>query len=252
LWHNRLLINAQPLPSIPRERKAFFSEILVPSFITTPALNSNHNMLFGVYFLLLAGAGIGMYPPPSGAYVTLVVDVYFVAAPNPVKVVMSTEVSAIRLGHAAANARPPLGPGGQPTKMRHLCKDMQQAVQNTAIRLLTFIGISGPSLSGTTPVSEGRFSGVRVTYHKIFPVPVIDPVFALEESRLHPDGTVMHHHEVHRFHKDGQPGGPFLNRVHHALMSLGPWEGRIVAFVLGEFHVLRGIDSTLSIDGACR
>jgi hypothetical protein len=197
-------------------------------------------MLFGVYFLLLAGTGIGLYPP-SGICVALLVDLYLVAAPNPVKLMMSTEVSAFRLGHAAANTGAPLGPGAQPTKMRHLCKNMQQIVQNTATRLLTIIGISGPSLSGTMPVPEGRFGRVHVTYHKFIPLPVIDPALTLEtgdsQGGPYPDGTVMHHHEVHKFHKDDQPRGPFLHRVHRALMSLGPWEGRIVAFVLGAFLV---------------
>jgi hypothetical protein len=64
------------------------------------------------------------------------------------------------------------------------------------------------------------------------------------QDGLHPDGTVMHHHEVHKFHKDGQPTrGLFLPRVHR--WSLGPWEGHIVAFVLGAVLVLRGVDSML-------
>jgi hypothetical protein len=43
----------------------------------------------------------------------------------------------------------------------------------------------------------------------------------------------MMRHGVHKIHKHDHLRGPFLHRVHHALMSLGPWEGRIVAFVLG-------------------
>jgi len=39
------------------------------------------------------------------------------------------------------------------------------------------------------------------------------------------------HGHGHRFHNGEQPS--FLMRVHFALMSLGPWEGRAVAFVLG-------------------
>jgi len=35
-------------------------------------------------------------------------------------------------------------------------------------------------------------------------------------------------HHPHDFHR-----GSFMNRVHRALMTLGPWEGRAVAFVLG-------------------
>jgi hypothetical protein len=160
----------------------------------------------------------------------------------------TTDVSAIRLGHAAANAGALLGPDAKPPKMRHLCKNMQKAVQNTATRLLTIIGISVPSLSGTTPVPEGRLSRIHFSYHKVISVPVIEPALALEAGHSQ-DGTVMHHHEVHKFHKDGQPRGPFLHRVHRALMTLGPWEGRMVAFVLGLFFVLNVVDSTLSTDG---
>ena len=148
----------------------------------------------------------------------------------------TTDVSAIRLGHAAANAEPLFGPDARPTKMRHLCKNMQKAVQNTATRLLTIIGISVPSLSGTTPVPESRLSRIHISYHKVISVPVIDPA---GQDGLHHDGTVMHHHEVHNLHKDGQPRGPFLHRVHRALMTLGRWEGRMVAFVLGWFFVFR-------------
>ena len=88
---------------------------------------------------------------------------------------------------------------------------------NTAIRILTIIGISS-----SRSILEWRIGLVEISYQKITPVPV----------GIHPDGTVMHH-EVHRFHKDGQTRGPFLHRVHRALMSLGPWEGRMVAFALG-------------------
>ena len=48
---------------------------------------------------------------------------------------------------------------------------------------------------------------------------------------------------VHMSGPEGRPRrfrhrhGPFLRRMHFALMALGPWEGRAVAFVLGEYHV---------------
>ena len=40
---------------------------------------------------------------------------------------------------------------------------MQKAVQNTATRLLTTIGFSGPSQSNTAPVPEGCLSHSRAT-----------------------------------------------------------------------------------------
>ncbi|KAI0249644.1 hypothetical protein BJV78DRAFT_658455 [Lactifluus subvellereus] len=140
--------------------------------------------------------------------------------------IATTEVSAIRLGHAAAHAGPAVDADAKPTKMRHLCKNMQTAVQNTASRLFAAIGISGPSLSLTTPVSEGSITRVHITHHHLVPVPAIEPTFVIKagdaQGGLNPDA-----------HKDDHLRGPFLHRVHYALMSLGPWEGRIVAFVLG-------------------
>jgi len=175
-------------------------------------------MLFGVYFLLLAGTGI--------------------AAPNPINLMISTtDVSAIRLGYAAANAGSTVGPDARPARMRHICKNMQKAVQNTATRLLTIIGISGNSLSNTASVPGGRLTRFHFSYHKIIPIPAIHPgsVFdaGVPQGGPQSDGTVMRYHEVDDFRKDGPPNGPFLHRIHRALMSLGPWEGRIVAFVLG-------------------
>jgi hypothetical protein len=172
-----------------------------------------------------------------------IVDRYFIAAPNPVRVTISaTDVSAIRLGHAVANTGPPVGLDAQPTRMRHLCKNMQKAVQNTATRLLTIIRFSGPPLSNTAPVPEGRLSRIHFTFHKIISVPVTHPAVGLEagdsQGGPQPDGTVMHHHGAHNFYEDGPRNGPFLHRVHRALMSLGPWEGRIVAFVLGAIFIL--------------
>jgi hypothetical protein len=174
----------------------------------------------------------------------------FEAAPN-VKLISTTDVSAFRLGHAAANAGPPVGPDAQPTRMRHLCKNVQKAVQNTATRLLTIIGISGPSLSGTNGAPEGRLTRIQVTYHKIIPVPVVDNAHVLgagdPQDGRQLDGTMVHHHGAHRYHKDA----PFLRRVHRALMMLGPWEGRMVAFVLGTVSVFSAVDLMLGTNGTC-
>ncbi|KAK7001428.1 hypothetical protein R3P38DRAFT_3049070 [Favolaschia claudopus] len=47
-----------------------------------------------------------------------------------------------------------------------------------------------------------------------------------QRHRLH---HLHHPHHPHAFHR----AQSFLGRVHFALLSLGPWEGRAVAFVLG-------------------
>jgi len=46
-------------------------------------------------------------------------------------------------------------------------------------------------------------------------------------------GEDHRHHGHGRFRHHGKNEHSFLMRVHFALMSLGPWEGRAVAFVLG-------------------
>ncbi|KAG6808082.1 hypothetical protein H0H92_005441 [Tricholoma furcatifolium] len=50
----------------------------------------------------------------------------------------------------------------------------------------------------------------------------------------HPDHHHHHHHPgKHRFGLQRLANAPFVRRLHVALLALGPWEGRAVAFVLG-------------------
>ncbi|KAG1761250.1 hypothetical protein EDD22DRAFT_824727 [Suillus occidentalis] len=96
----------------------------------------------------------------------------------------------------------------------------------------------------------------------ILPIPMfaqpVTPIVASSSSEkenpgdvkeLLPDGSVLrvyrhheaeshHHHEAgshHHNHHDmkHKKAGSFLRRVHRAIMALGLWEGRAVAFVLG-------------------
>jgi len=177
-------------------------------------------MRFSTVFILVAGAGV--------------------AAANPLNVmVASKDVSPMRLGHAAAN----VGPGGSSDfsdgepkpKMRHICKNMQKAVQGTASRLLAFIGIGGHSLAISAPVPEGGVTRIQITTsgpvpHKFGMRPAVEPYPHMRGSPM--DGHPIWAHPVHLSPED-RFNGPFLHRAHRALMSLGPWEGRIVAFVLG-------------------
>ncbi len=48
-----------------------------------------------------------------------------------------------------------------------------------------------------------------------------------------------HHPRPHHMHRDNEP---VMVRIHRALMMLGPWEGRIVAFVLGRLPWSRSSD----------
>jgi len=165
-----------------------------------------------VPYLIFAGAGL--------------------AAANPLNVrISTTEVSAIRFGHAAANSPPVVGPESKPTKIRHICKNMQKAVQDTATRFLTIIGIhiGGPPPSSTTPIPEGGVTRIQITHHKLVPAPDGAPPFMIKAGGPQGGPPLMHH----KVQKGCHSRAPFLQRVHRALVSLGPWEGRIVAFILG-------------------
>jgi len=179
-------------------------------------------MRFSTIPLLIAGAGL--------------------AAANPLHVVVAAkDVSPIRFGHAAANMGPTGASdfsGGNPKpKMRHLCKNMQKAVQGTASRLLAFIGLGGPSLAVTAPLTEGGVTRIQITTtgaasHKFAPVPVFAPVRGGVWAS--DSGVVMHPAPYPPYHRQGERfNEPFIQRANRALMALGPWEGRIVAFVLG-------------------
>ena len=165
----------------------------------------------------------------------------------------SNEASPIRMGHAAANA----GPGasdfsdGKPKpKMRHLCKNMQKAVQGTASRILALIGLGENTVSVTAPVPEGSITRIQITTGPAPPKvglrPAVMPHPPVRGSPMPagqgtpawggiPHGAPIWPHPVYMSQQEDRFDGPFLHRAHRALMSLGPWEGRIVAFVLGEF-----------------
>ncbi|KAF5377346.1 hypothetical protein D9757_007992 [Collybiopsis confluens] len=59
------------------------------------------------------------------------------------------------------------------------------------------------------------------------------PLTASDESEA--TGSHSRHNHHHRPHNPGfiRQSATFMKRVHLALMTLGPWEGRAVAFVLG-------------------
>ena len=153
----------------------------------------------------------------------------------------------MRVGHAAANVGTSVGDfsDGEPKpRMRHLCKNMQKAVQGTASRLLAFIGIGGHSVTVSAPVPEGGVTRIHITTSGPAPnKPGMHPVPVGEFGRVPVRGGPVHilPHPIYMSQKDpweGNLDAPFLHRARRALMSLGPWEGRIVAFVLGTFLLL--------------
>jgi hypothetical protein len=158
--------------------------------------------------------------------------------------VASKDVSPMRVGHAAANggaSASDFSDGAPKPRMRHLCKNMQKAVQGTASRLLAFIGIGGHSVTVSAPVPEGGVTRISITTsgppaHKVgmHPVPVGEFGRVPARPMQGGQGVPIWPHPMYMSQED-HLNAPFLHRAHRALMSLGPWEGRIVAFVLGAF-----------------
>ncbi|RXW24323.1 hypothetical protein EST38_g1517 [Candolleomyces aberdarensis] len=96
------------------------------------------------------------------------------------------------------------------------------------LHIMPFIGTGG---------GDKEFSGWRsVSFpaggpHHPPPPPPASPFFPPPPHRHHGHhGQHRHHHDFDRM--DNQDDG-FLVRLQNALMSLGPWEGRAVAFVVG-------------------
>lgn len=117
--------------------------------------------------------------------------------------------------------------------------------------------------SGATEITGGTTTAVRLSESSIFP-PSLVHILRIGTTKLglvgfatsQPDAdddryrdipeSYHRHHGAHRHHHHHHHGGviqrlglgcirnaPFLRRVHVALATLGPWEGRAVAFVLG-------------------
>ena len=80
--------------------------------------------------------------------------------------------------------------------------------------------------SSSVSTEDGEHDGLTV-----IPFPAhVSEVQDGEGHHPHPH----HHHRIHRFRRPHS----FAGRLSSALMTLGPWEGRAVAFVLGESRAL--------------
>jgi hypothetical protein len=88
----------------------------------------------------------------------------------------------------------------------------------------TFVSVKGgDNVNGWWGTTKG---GERVQLEKAPAIPEFR--VGIPPRRPHPH----HHHHAHMAHH-GHGGPPFMVRLESALMALGPWEGRAVAFVIG-------------------
>ncbi|KAI0311582.1 hypothetical protein OF83DRAFT_1177423 [Amylostereum chailletii] len=157
---------------------------------------------------------------------------------TPLSIMISTtEVRPFRLGAPAAY---PPAPGRnemhaaiavRPTRMRHLCDKMQGGVS----RFLASIGMPHDEHEHGHPPPPIAPFFVGGSLLQDIPLPEAG---AQAEPQAEHSGEgqgrrVMMHHHHHGFRPMRHHRGSFTHRIHRALMTLGPWEGRAVAFVLG-------------------
>ncbi|KIM83448.1 hypothetical protein PILCRDRAFT_819690 [Piloderma croceum F 1598] len=171
--------------------------------------------------LLVAGAGIAQHVSAS-----------------PIRVIVTEVSSNMRLGHAMANAKDnnphvahltttvtQVEDAGRPRKSHrphHLCGG---AIRAKAIAISNaFRQALGFPIIEAHPPSTPEGKEIHGGLIRIMPF-TGTPLDAHGEMQLKPE-----HGHRHQF-KHGH--GSFLRRIHHALMALGPWEGRAVAFVIG-------------------
>jgi len=160
------------------------------------------------------------------------------ASASPMRVVIvSSGVAPI--DGPVAHMRPVAVTGGAVVKQHAPCGGrLRQKAASMSKAFMTALGFTA------SDNKEGKSQG---HWHHVEPLPFIgtpnanglealegetqggDKIRILPMS-AHPHPERIHAHRVHH-HLKGKHS--FLMRVHFALMSLGPWEGRAVAFVLG-------------------
>jgi len=165
------------------------------------------------------------------------------AIASPIRVVVVTSsVSSnshdatppnVRLGHAAASAAVAnadnaniITPSPCPGK---LMRDKAISISNAFRKALGLPLIeTQPSPSSVNPKGYDHSGIVHIK-----PLPFIGTPVMPDDEERHVAYPHHAHHMKHHNHHHHRNKASFLWRVHHALMALGPWEGRAVAFVLG-------------------
>jgi len=164
------------------------------------------------------------------------------ASPLRVVVVTSNQdnVPKLRFGHAAAHHNNEVAKLVRPqasadSGMKGPCRGArlrQKAVElsNAFRQALGF----GPSKQPEVEHGDGM---VHILPFVGTPSTFIDRVPAAPPIRHTGGGKIIFVPHAHPHHRPDHPRRidrlPFMKRLHFALMSLGPWEGRAVAFVLG-------------------
>jgi len=165
----------------------------------------------------------------------LAAGAFGLAIASPIRVVVVSSINqdvtpSVRLGHAAATVNGNIASVNKPNTPcpGKLMREKAISISNAFRKALGFPLIETDQPSSSTNPKGYDHSGII----HIKPLPFIGtPINTDDEehvAHVHP-----HHHHMKHHHHHHRKDASFLWRVHHALMALGPWEGRAVAFVLG-------------------
>ncbi|OBZ70815.1 hypothetical protein A0H81_09479 [Grifola frondosa] len=202
------------------------------------SLDTQQSMRFSALPVLLAGAGLA--------------TIQQIAA-SPIRVVVTEVSSNVRYGHAAADANSgpvahiahiaaatPSTPSVHHGSGRHFCSVMRSKALEMSNSFREMLGL--PPIEAST---HGAVPTDWVAAKAVPALPFIGTPVEIHENGkfgvVHEPGFV-HILPVDPFNRPDRPNRPmshrfhrgsFVRRIHHALMALGPWEGRAVAFVLG-------------------
>jgi len=177
---------------------------------------------------------------------------------EPIRVIENPANANIRFGHALANAnvngnddnvarivRPavlmsPTPQGKQEGISRHFCG---ASLREKALRLTNAFrhALGMPLIEADIAVTRVHILPVGYPNHNVMlhsqEEDGDDDKHGKHRGHKHDHGDDEHHEHHHRHghhhHHHGERPKSFLRRIHRAIKSLGPWEGRAVAFVLG-------------------
>jgi len=165
---------------------------------------------------------------------------------NPIRIVITGVSSNLRFGHAVAHGDnnpnvahiPPLpimaspvtqvDDAGRQRKPQRPCGGMRAKANAISNALRKALGLPVIEMHPSSPANGEK--EVHDGPVHILPMPFIGTPINAESQDEVPERQPHHPHSKG---KGKHHCGSFLRRMHKALMTLGPWEGRAVAFVIG-------------------
>ncbi|KAF9814075.1 hypothetical protein IEO21_05315 [Rhodonia placenta] len=197
--------------------------------------------------LVLAGASLLAQHAAASPVRVLVVSSHQEVSTNgrgPVAAVIENHRNAIHTSNVTVHHPPHMV---YPNAGRHCGGSLREKAMRLSNKLFGFPELAPVPIEYAHPHVEGH-SEDHPDRVSILPFLGLPAAISTEDAPV--PATTLHQAEVappemgtvRIVHMNGEDGrrmrfrhhrGPFLRRLHFALMALGPWEGRAVAFVLG-------------------